>query len=277
MISLIVNADDLGSNAARDRGILQAFQEGIVTSASLLANGRSFATAAAQVRDTGLPVGVHLNLADGATLSGPIEGLTDSCGELPGKIKLRQYLASGDCDTEAISKEFEAQIRKLLDADLQPDHIDSHQHCQIFPCLTAIMTKLALKYGLLAMRTSLPAEPVEEDPGGPLGEELRLYRRLAFDAHREIIASGLKTPDKLWGLPLLNQLNTANLCRLLGKLPEGCWELMTHPGYPWDQGRAFDGQERYTELQALLSSKAREIILQRKIRLCSFGELTCAS
>ena len=97
MISLIINADDLGSNRDRDRGILEAFEHGIVSSASLLANGPSFTTAVAQAKETGLPVGVHLNLADGTTLAGPIKGLTDSAGRLPGKQKLRQCLANGAC------------------------------------------------------------------------------------------------------------------------------------------------------------------------------------
>lgn len=45
MISLFINADDLGSNAMRDRGILEAFQKGTVTSAAILVNGASFNTA----------------------------------------------------------------------------------------------------------------------------------------------------------------------------------------------------------------------------------------
>ncbi|HDS15451.1 MAG TPA: ChbG/HpnK family deacetylase [Proteobacteria bacterium] len=46
MIRLIINADDLGSGPQRDRGILHAFERGLVTSASLLANGSSFTEAA---------------------------------------------------------------------------------------------------------------------------------------------------------------------------------------------------------------------------------------
>jgi len=45
MISLIINAEDPDSNAMRDRGILEAFQKGTVTNASILANGPSFNTA----------------------------------------------------------------------------------------------------------------------------------------------------------------------------------------------------------------------------------------
>lgn len=277
MIYLIINADDLGSSRDRDRGVLQAFTQGIVTSASLLANGPSFVSAVAQAKKAGLPVGVHLNLADGTTLTGPIKGLTDSAGLLPGKQKLRYYLANGDCDLSAIRKEFAAQIKHLFDNDLSPDHLDSHQHCQLFPCLMTMVTELAQEYGIPAMRTSLPAEPAGQDPDGQLGEELALYRRLGRAAHTTIINAGIKAPDGLYGMPLLNRLDTTNLCQILEYLPEGCWELMTHPGYPCSSGGTFNGPHRLIELQALLSAEAKEVIARRQIRLCSFGELACAS
>lgn len=277
MISLIISADDLGSNTDRDRGILEAFNKGIVTSASLVANGASFVSAVAQVKKAGLPVGVHLNIAEGSTLTGPIKGLTDSTGQLPGKQKLRQYLAAGTCDRNALRNELAAQIERIINAGLQPDHLDSHQHCQLFPCLTTIVTELAHEYDIPSMRTSFPTEPAEQDPAGQLGEELALYRRLGQDAHKTITGAGIKTPDGLWGMPLLNRLNTINLCHLLDNLNEGFWELMTHPGYPCEQGGPFDGPQRQVELQALLSTEAKEVIARRGIRLCAFGDLPCAS
>lgn len=277
MISLIINADDLGSNRDRDRGILQAFTQGIVTSSSLLANGPSFVSAVEQANESGLPVGVHLNLADGTALTGPIKGLTNTEGLLPGKQKSRQCLANAACDLSAIRKELVAQIERFFDNGLSPDHLDSHQHCQLFPCLTTMVTELAQKYGIPAMRTSLPAESAEQDPGGQFGEELSLYRRLGLDAHTATINAGLKAPDGLWGMTLLNHLDTTNLCQILENLPEGCWELMTHPGYPSDNGGLFDGPQRQIELQALLSAEAKEVIARRQIRLCSFGDLACVS
>ncbi|MGK2905434.1 MAG: carbohydrate deacetylase [Desulfuromonadales bacterium] len=277
MIALVVNADDLGINTDRDRGILEAFRQGIVTSASLLANGPSFASSVEQIKETKLPVGVHLNLADGSTLTGQIEGLTDSRGQLPGKRKLRRCLVAEACDRASIRNELAAQIERLFDCGLQPDHLDSHQHCQLFPCLTTMVIELAREYGIHAMRSSLIAEPAIQDPDGPLGEELALYRQLGQDAHRKILDAGVRAPDGLWGMPLLNRLDTTSLCRLLEGLPEGCWELMTHPGYPCVQGRSFDGPQRKIELQALLSSEAQEIIARRRIRPITFGNLQCAS
>ncbi len=277
MISLIISADDLGSNQERDRGIIQAFKQGIVTSASLLANGPSFITAVAQAKEAGLPVGVHLNLAEDSALTGQIKNLTDISGQFPGKYKLRQCLVAKACDRVALRNELATQIERVFNAGLQPDHLDSHQHCQLFPCLTSMITDLAKEYGLHAMRTSLPAEAAKDNLDEQLGEELNLYRQLGRQAHATIIQAGLKTTDGLWGMPMLNRLNTTSLCQLLESLPEGCWELMTHPGDHCHQGRSFDGPQRQLELQALISAEAQEIISQRRIRLFTFGELSCAS
>ncbi|MGK2945670.1 MAG: carbohydrate deacetylase [Desulfuromonadales bacterium] len=276
MISLIINADDLGINSERDRGILEAFRHGIVTNASLLANGPSFDTAVAQVKAAGLPVGVHLNLSDGRSLTGPIAGLTDSLGILPGKQWLRELLTGDDCDLVAIRAELSAQIAHVLQTGLQPDHLDGHQHCQSYPHLTTMITGLARQYGLNAMRSSLPAEAGDEEAQGSLAEDMTLYRRLGARAHATIIAAGIKAPQGLWGMPLLHSLDTTRLCRLLENLPEGCWELMTHPGYPCRQGRPFEGPQRQVELSALLSAEAREVVTRRRIRLCTFAELPCA-
>jgi predicted glycoside hydrolase/deacetylase ChbG (UPF0249 family) len=277
MISLIINADDLACNASRDRGIIRAYQQGIVTSASILANGSSFNSAIKQVKSCKLPVGVHLNLADGRTLSGSIKGLTDSCGNLPGKQELRRHLAANSFDPEVIRKEFVAQIQRILEAGVQPDHLDGHQHCQLFPCLTTMVTELAREFGIPAMRSAQPADTSLDDPGGALGKELTLYRQLAERAKKTILAAGLLTPDGLLGMPLLNRLDKNSLCNLLENITEGSWELMVHPGDLCDSGNPFDGVQREVELQALLSPEAIRIIARRNIQLCHFGDLSCAS
>jgi predicted glycoside hydrolase/deacetylase ChbG (UPF0249 family) len=277
MISLIVNADDLGINEYRDRGILEAFERGIVTSTSMLANGPSFASAAIRCKALGMPVGVHLNLSEGTTLTGPIDGLTDACARLPGKQALRRYLNGEDWDAPGILRELRAQVERLLEAGLRPDHLDGHQHCHLYPRMTALVTGLAAEYGIPAMRNAWPAEPDEDDPTGELGSELDLYRQLARQTRQMISDAGLSLPHGLWGTPLLDRLDTSRLCALLEQLPQGFWELMTHPGYPYPPGSPFDGPLRLQELKALCSLEASEIILRRRIRLCNFGDLPCAS
>jgi predicted glycoside hydrolase/deacetylase ChbG (UPF0249 family) len=277
MISLIINADDLGCNALRDRGILEAQQKGIVTSASILANGSSFNTATKLVKHSKLPVGVHLNLADGRALTGPIKGITDSSGNLPGKKELRQQLAANSFDPEELRKELKTQIQRIFEAGVEPDHLDGHQHCQLFPCLTTMVTELAAEYAIPAMRSALPADIRLKDSSDPLGQELALYRQLGQKAKEIIMTAGLLTPDGLMGMPLLNRLDKTSLCNFLENVPEGFWELMVHPGYSCDSDYPFDGPLREVELQALLSPEAKQIIARRSIRLCHFGELSCAS
>ena len=277
MIQLIINADDLGINPQRDRGIIEAFEHGIVTSATMIANGLSFSSAAAHAFSVGLPVGIHLNLSDGATLSGPIVGLTDQDNRLPGKRQLRRYLLGERQDLAGIRRELSAQIDKVMATGLKPGHIDGHQHCHGYPSLIGMVIELAGEYGLDAMRSCLPADPPDAEIPAELVDDLALFRSFGQTARTLICGSGIRVPDGLWGLPQLHSLDTASLCTLLEKLPEGCWELMTHPGRTCPQGRPFEGAQRLTEMRALCSAAAKDVICRRDISLCTFGELPCAS
>lgn len=276
MSHLIVTADDLGAGPRRDEGIARAFRKGIVTGASLLANGPSFAGAAALARDLGLPVGVHLNLSEGRPLAGSIPRLTGPDGAFPGKRRLRRVLERALPDPGAVLRELEAQVEQVREAGLEPDHLDTHQHFVLFPAATPLFLEAARRAGLRAMRLPRPAEPPEEDPPGPLGEELALYRRLAPEAARRFREAGARAPEGLWGMPLLERLTEDSLCRTLSRLPAGCWELMVHPGYA-ESGNPFSGPAREVELQALVSPAVRELIRHRNIRLARFGDLPCAS
>lgn len=276
MIRLLVTADDFGSGPGRNRGIVEAYLHGIVTGASLLANGPAFADAVGLAREYALPVGVHLNLSEGLPLSGPIAGITDPDGHFPGKKELRQRLSSDDFDTVAAATELRAQIAHIRAAGLAPDHLDTHQHCLIFPALTAIVADVAERSGIKTLRLPLPVEPATADPVGPLGAELSLYRALAPACAATLHSAGCVTPDGLCGMPLLDRLEEENLLRILADLPSGTWELMTHPGEV-DTGHAFSGPERVRELAALTAPAVRAEIARRGITLISFQELTCAS
>ena len=277
MISLIVNADDLGINPQRDLGIIEAFQHGIVTSTTVLANGASFASAAGLAKSARMPTGVHLNLSDGITLSGAIGGLTDPNDRLPGKHALRRYLLAGQLDLDGIRREFAAQIETVLEAGLQPGHLDGHQHCQCYPPLTGLIIDLTREYGFDAIRSSCPADPVDSAIPPDLVDDLALFRDLGTAARAMIMAAGLRTPHGLWGLPLLHGLDTASLCTLLEQLPDGDWELMTHPGYAVPGGRPFESKQREVEMRALCDVAAKKVVERRGIRLCTYGELPCAS
>jgi len=276
LIRLIVNADDLGSGAATDRGIFRAFREGIVTSASLLATGPSCVEAAREALAAGLPVGIHLNLCEGRPLTGAIRGLTTAAGEFPGKAVTRRRLATGAADAHDLHSELAAQVERLLALGLRPDHLDTHQHTFLFPVVAAATLAVAGRFGIAAARLPQPAEPEMLDPDGGLGEELALYRRLAPTAARLLANSSLATPGGLWGMSYLNRLDEAALANILRALPSGTWELMTHPGGR-DPSAPFAGPERETEVTALTSPNVRALVGDLGIELTTFGGLACAS
>lgn len=271
-IRLIVTADDFGAGSGRNAGIVTAWRDGIVTGTSLLANGPAFAEAAELAQQLKIPIGVHLNLADYAPVCGPVHGLTGADGAFPGKERSRAILADGDFDAGALRRELAAQIEKVYAADLVPTWLDSHQHAFLFPAVAMVASELAVDCGITAMRLPWPAEPAQSDPSGVLGEELALYRQLAPAAAAAIRAAGLCAPDGLYGMPLLGRLEETALCRLLGQLESGTWELMTHPGYA-DGGDSFGGHAREIEVAALTAPAVRACIRQRGIDLITYREL----
>ena len=274
-INLIINADDLGAGDPTDQGIIEAFTKGIVTSASLLANGPSFNLAAEMARRVGLPVGVHLNISEGFSLTGPIAGATDTSGQFLGKVESRRRFIAGDIDNVLLKNEFIAQIDKVRDSGLQPDHLDTHQHSGLFPVVTTALISAAQDSGIISMRLSSPVQPDTEDPPPPLGDEMRLYRHLAPVMTEQLTGAGIKTPSGLLGMPLLDRLDENHLSNLLSHLTPGTLELMVHPGY-FDPDRAFSGEERELELNALTSKNILALIQRQGIRLISFKDLPCA-
>ena len=86
MKQLIVNADDLGLTPGVNRGILRAFQDGIVTSASLLVTGSAFEEAVALAwQNPELDVGLHLTLVEERAVLGReiLPTLVDETGRFP--------------------------------------------------------------------------------------------------------------------------------------------------------------------------------------------------
>src|SRR5579862_9211256 len=117
--NLIVNADDLGWTDGVNRGIADAHRNGIVTSASLLANGPAFQSGVELAHATpGLGVGVHLNLSDGEPVADreSVTTLLNDRGEFEGRPEsLLLRLARRSVLLSEIEQEWDAQIQKIRD------------------------------------------------------------------------------------------------------------------------------------------------------------------
>lgn len=118
MKELVVNADDFGRSEAIDRGIAEAHERGIVTSASLMVCWDATDAAAVYARSRPqLGVGLHLDLGEWAHR-----------GEK--WVALYERVDLGD--PGAISEELDRQLgrfEKLIGHP--PTHLDSHQHVHL--------------------------------------------------------------------------------------------------------------------------------------------------
>ena len=286
--NLIVNADDLGWTESVNRGIAEAHRHGIVTSASLLANGQAFASGVELARTTpALGLGVHLNLSDGEPVSGreSAKTLVNARGEFeatPESLLLR--LARRATLLDAVEREWDAQIRKVRDAGIAPAHVDGHRHVHMLPGLFEIAVRLAKKHGIGAIRISHEESSLRvalaagrQQRGAVVmkqGMQARGLKLIARDARELAEHAGLATADYFCGIAQTGELTREGVTRLLEVLPEGTTELMCHPGYADDalvKSATRLKVSRQTELAILTDTTIRNLVASRGIRLVDYA------
>jgi predicted glycoside hydrolase/deacetylase ChbG (UPF0249 family) len=283
-----VNADDLGWTEGVNRGIAEAHRNGIVTSASLLANGAAFQSGVELARTTpALGVGVHLNLSDGAPVAERelVTTLLNARGELEGKPEsLLLRLARRSVLLNEIEQEWDAQIQKVRDVGIEPTHLDGHRHVQMLPGLFEIALRLAKRHGIAAVRISHEESSLRAALSSGAkqkrtvvmrqGVQARGLKMLARDAREQAERAGIAAADYFCGIAQTGELTREGVARLLEILPDGTTELMCHPGYV-DADLAKSGTRlqasRQTEVDILTNTKIRNLVASQGIRLIDYG------
>jgi len=149
---VIVNADDFGLSAHTNAVILHAFQAGLISSATAMANMPAFAAACtlAQLPALRGRVGLHFNLTFGRPLSEAITKEPRFCtpgGEFDLRIKQRTLRLSRR-EREAVEQELLAQWQHCLCLGLRPSHLDSHQHVHNIWPIGVIVARFAARVGV---------------------------------------------------------------------------------------------------------------------------------
>jgi len=289
--NLIVNADDLGWTGGVNRGILDAFRGGIVTSASLLASGTAFAEGVKAAKSAPrLGVGVHLNLSDGtptADRESVTSLLNDDGNFAEGPESLFLKRVRGGLVLDEVEEEWDAQIQKVRDTGIRPTHLDGHKHVHMLPGLFEIALRLAKRHGIEAIRVSLEesslrtalASGAQHRTGVVIkqGVQARGLKLLARDARRQAARMGIATADYFCGIAQTGELTLEGVEQLLKNLPEGTTELMCHPGYADEalQKTATRLQgSRQKELEILTDARIRNLVASKGIRLIDYGFVT---
>jgi chitin disaccharide deacetylase len=275
---LIVNADDLGLSQKVNEGITEGHLQGIVTSASIVANGSAFEHALDLLeRVPTLDVGVHLTLTEEIPVlkQREVPSLVGVDGRFhKGAEAAFRKWALGRIDIGQVERELGAQISKVVDHGVKVSHLDGHQHLHMLPGIRASVGALAKRFGIKAIRH--PQEAVRRymfSAPVSIGRLLQLLALNSFCAAAN--KDGAIAPDAFMGFYWGGRLNEERLLQLLRGLPRvGTCELMCHPGI--DDPSSEYGHWKYgwqTELDALKSPAVREYLQKQGIRLMSYAEL----
>ncbi len=284
---LIINADDLGSDEHRNKGIFRAIEAGIVKSVSILPNGPATKDAIRYIKsvmEKNISIGIHINLSEGTPIT---KGLKSIVGEnnsfLSKNSALKLFSNENDIEVKKeIEQEIDAQIRSITEAGINIDHMDGHHHIHIMPSVIDIAIKKANEYDIGWMR--IPYEPfkmletLEVDENDM--QEARFFSRYAEIAKGHIKDAGIKTADYFIGLYMKGRLSPEVLKEVTAKLKDGVTEIMVHPGYEgkWDASNPFTGfstKQREEELNAIIHPDFLAALKRNHVILKSFIEVCC--
>jgi chitin disaccharide deacetylase len=294
---LIINADDFGLTEGVNRAIAEAQSQGIVTSATMMANSRAFPEAVAVARSLAagggrFSAGCHVVLIDGAPVLPPDRVITllDPSAHNNGTRRLRESLndfAIASFRHKLIPEEIEAeagaQIERIQLEGIQPSHFDTHKHAHMFPAVLRPLLRAARSHNIRAVRN--PFGQVWPLPLSSLLRtrqvwtrfaQLNVLRNFAARFRREVEAHGLRTTDGSLGVLVTGVLDLKLFTAIIENLPNGTWEFVCHPGYndvALDEVRTRLRESRQQELQLLTSPEAKELLRRNEVDLISYHEL----
>jgi chitin disaccharide deacetylase len=294
---LIIHADDFGFTHGITEGIVQAFQEGVLTSTSAMINisGAPERIARARNQEPRFAVGLHLNITTGKPVLPPerVPTLVDRQGCFYSMVQLIERLPS--ISLSELNAEIRAQVALLKESSGPFDHIDYHQMVlSLYQPFYPLVINLARDYGVPVRQPAFSrfARIKLPKPAGAsqaaikmlLGTLLRrplLMIRLmpaVSPAGSNLLpvslkAAGVSTTDwfiaSFFDCPYLE-----NFLAILEQLPEGTSELMCHVGRVDDDllsGGDTYIYQRARELEILPDPRVCETIQRIGIELVDFS------
>lgn len=157
MPELIITADDCGVSEGINQATVDLHQQGYITSATVMTNFPAYRHAFELFQSyPDLEIGAHLTLTDGFPVTNDIPSyspLIKPDNGFQNKFNLfSRLLLPSDETILWIRHELDAQLRRFVDAGIQPEHITTHHHFHTIPALRKIVYELALRYDVKWVR-----------------------------------------------------------------------------------------------------------------------------
>lgn len=249
----IISADDYGVTRGVTDNILGAFDHGLLTNVSLIANGRAVEYAVEQsLERPQLTLSVHLNFVEGEPLSPPesVPALVGADGQFDQSFPSlwRRSLSARDRERESLRAQLAHEIRAQLDRAIAlrgpawEPRVDSHLHVHAIPLVFEALLDVHRERPLRYVRTL--AEPLFRSPASPnavrsyAGPNLAknaLLRHLSRRLVRELDREGIPHCDHFVGVLFTGTMSVGVVRGALAHLTkraarDDVVEILFHPG-----------------------------------------------
>ncbi len=282
---LIINADDFGVFNSTNKAIEKIFNEGTVTSTTLMTPCSFFKDAIDIAKNNkNMNVGLHITLNaeyrekwGSVSKKEEVPSLLDENGyfystvrELTNHAKLSEVLF-----------EIESQYKRMVENGLTPDHADSHMGC-VYGLTGVSYMKETLEF---CAKYNLPFRFPKNLEGAV---SITGQKELPFELvnlHKQVVDY-----SKYLKVPLIDSLLTNTLpfseiknygvlkdayINIIKNLPQGISEIFLHPSY--DEPLASKDNPKWIvrqwELEFLLSDDLKDLIKKEDIQLISWKDV----
>lgn len=266
---LVIHADDLGLCDSVNAASLNALEQGIITSASIMVPCASFAQASRfGLGHPELDLGIHVTLTSEWQNYrwGPVadrrevSSLIDSGGHFYPDVRSFAAIA----EPNEVKIEMRAQIEVALASGLHPTHVDCHMYAvAATPELYRAFVEVASEYHLPHIILS----PV------PASSEKNMADRWWFNTTPAIFDINSSILPEEWNWFYRDALTS---------ISNGIYQLTVHLGFDEPQLRAitagssaWNAAWRQRDLDAISSGEFRDLLIQKEISLIEWRDLAC--
>ena len=273
---LIIHADDGGLCHSVNQAIISALEKGTVSSTSLMASCPQLEEMTDYLKiNPQFDLGIHLALTceypnypwGPVSDKNNVNSLVNPAGYLWHSVK--EFIQNAK--PEDVETELRAQIECILEAGLQPSHLDSHMGTVFMDLrFLEIYVKLGLEYQITPMLVN-PTEHASE-----------LIDRFNFNIEKDVVEKLLKS-----GIPLLNFLymtdnSTKSLeereeeyINVINYLPSGVSQIIIHPGYDDEDLKKItdNSSSRQYDFSVFINENIKNKIDEQGVKLISWKDL----
>ncbi len=278
---IVVNGDDFGMTKSATRGVIRAYLEGVLTSASLVtttAGFRAACTAASQ--NPRLGIGLHFTLSAGQPASRLPRSsrLTDASGYLTasfGSLLAGSRIGNSSSFLDQVAGELDAQVCKAKEMGIELDHLNGERHVHLIPGISQLVFDSATQHDISHVRLCSPDlgfqyADITDLPGwfanGGLLKFFILHRLSKIAAHKMPPQFNASRGN------YLTVLHTGKMHKVLHRIfdspPAGLTEIAVHPGEPTRHSGSIPGN---SNLMAYLGHRDRRREMDAVIEMAQYN------